>query len=106
MGATASAPQQLEEFRSVAAMYDANKGKVSDTEMLNLLKGKLSGVPDNLFSTVDYDAAKRDLLKVMDDPEWDDGTYAPLLIRLAWHSSGTFDKNTGKGTRSSMNYML
>lgn len=28
-----------------------------------------------------------------------DGSYAPVLIRLAWHASGTYDKATGTGGR-------
>ncbi|KAI9893626.1 MAG: heme peroxidase [Vezdaea aestivalis] len=41
-----------------------------------------------------YDAiAKR--LEEHDD--WDDGSYGPVLLRLAWHCSGTYDKATGTG---------
>lgn len=29
--------------------------------------------------------------------EYDDGSYGPVLLRLAWHASGTFDKATGTG---------
>ena len=29
--------------------------------------------------------------------EYDDGSYGPLLVRLAWHTSGTFDKSTNTG---------
>jgi catalase (peroxidase I) len=28
-----------------------------------------------------------------------DGSYAPVILRLAWHSAGTFDKETGTGGR-------
>jgi cytochrome c peroxidase len=31
------------------------------------------------------------------DPLYDDGSYGPLLVRLAWHASGTYDKATGTG---------
>jgi cytochrome c peroxidase len=29
--------------------------------------------------------------------DYDDGSYGPVLVRLAWHASGTFDKVTGTG---------
>lgn len=45
----------------------------------------------------EFDAVRADLLRIMDSPEWDDGSYAPLLIRLAWHSSGTYSKLDGTG---------
>lgn len=32
-----------------------------------------------------------------DDPDYDDGSYAPVLIRLAWHCSGTYDTKTKTG---------
>ncbi|KAH6897525.1 cytochrome c peroxidase [Coprinopsis sp. MPI-PUGE-AT-0042] len=34
---------------------------------------------------------------VADAGEYDDGSYGPVLLRLAWHSSGTYDKETGTG---------
>ena len=30
----------------------------------------------------------------MDNPSWDDGSLAPIFIRLAWHSSGTYDRRS------------
>lgn len=47
--------------------------------------------------TVNYDAVASDLKAIMDDPSWDDGSLAPVLIRLAWHSSGTYDAKTRTG---------
>ena len=46
---------------------------------------------------VDYKAVKAELLAAMDNPSWDDGSLAPIFIRLAWHSSGTYDKASGTG---------
>eukprot|EP00966_Prymnesium_polylepis_P075312 1746929-Prymnesium_polylepis.1 len=46
---------------------------------------------------VDYEAVRRELNLLMDNPSWDDGSLAPIFIRLAWHSSGTYDKATGTG---------
>ena len=33
----------------------------------------------------------------LDDDAADYGSYGPLLVRLAWHSSGTYDHKTGVG---------
>lgn len=57
---------------------------------------------------VDYDAVRADILKMMDSPEHDDGSFAPLLIRLAWHSSGTYCKadGTGGSNGATMRYPL
>ena len=48
-------------------------------------------------AVVDYDAVRSELKLLMDNPSWDDGSLAPIFIRLAWHSSGTYDKETGTG---------
>ncbi|OJD33597.1 cytochrome c mitochondrial [Diplodia corticola] len=41
-----------------------------------------------------YDAIAK-ALEEKDD--YDDGSYGPVLLRLAWHASGTYDKETGTG---------
>ncbi|EED87450.1 predicted protein [Thalassiosira pseudonana CCMP1335] len=42
----------------------------------------------------------------MDNPSWDDGSLAPIFIRLAWHSSGTYDaaSNTGGSNGAGMRF--
>ena len=49
------------------------------------------------YAAVDYAAVRKELKFLMDNPSWDDGSLAPILIRLAWHSSGTYDKASGTG---------
>lgn len=40
--------------------------------------------------SVDYNKVRDAIAALMDDMEYDDGSYGPLLIRLAWHSSGSY----------------
>lgn len=53
--------------------------------------------PPASTSNVDYDAVRQELKLLLDNPSWDDGSLAPIFIRLAWHSSGTYDAATGTG---------
>jgi catalase-peroxidase len=53
------------------------------------------------FKSLDYEALKQDLKRVMTDskPWWpaDFGHYGPLFIRMAWHSAGTYRIADGRG---------
>lgn len=56
--------------------------------------------------SVDYDAVRRDIADILDQEDHDDGSLGPILVRLAWHTSGTYDKctNTGGSTGSRMRW--
>lgn len=46
----------------------------------------------------DYQAVYNEIAKRLEEnDEYDDGSYGPVLVRLAWHASGTYDKETGTG---------
>ena len=53
------------------------------------------------FRKLDYYGLKKDLADVMTNSEdwWpaDFGTYAPLMVRLAWHAAGTYRTYDGRG---------
>ncbi|MBW4032991.1 MAG: catalase/peroxidase HPI [Acidobacteria bacterium] len=53
------------------------------------------------FESLDLAAVKRDIAEVLttSQPWWpaDFGTYGPLMVRMAWHSAGTYRTHDGRG---------
>lgn len=57
------------------------------------------------FKSVDYNELKQDVINAMtDSQDWwpaDYGHYGPFMIRMAWHSAGTYRLADGRGGASS-----
>ena len=46
----------------------------------------------------DYQAVYDEIAARLEEKDdYDDGSFGPVLLRLAWHASGTYDKETGTG---------
>jgi cytochrome c peroxidase len=51
-----------------------------------------------LAADVDVAALRSDIVAALaSNPKYDDGSYGPVLVRLAWHAAGTYDKASGTG---------
>jgi cytochrome c peroxidase len=56
-------------------------------------------LPSSSAASVDYGAVRKAIADAMDsNPDYDGlGSYGPVLVRLAWHCAGTYDKATNTG---------
>eukprot|EP01108_Squamamoeba_japonica_P002039 TRINITY_DN193_c0_g1_i4.p2 TRINITY_DN193_c0_g1~~TRINITY_DN193_c0_g1_i4.p2 ORF type:complete len:350 (-),score=203.64 TRINITY_DN193_c0_g1_i4:60-1109(-) len=48
-------------------------------------------------ANADVEALRADIVALLDNERYDDGSYGPVLVRLAWHACGTYDKSDGSG---------
>jgi cytochrome c peroxidase len=77
-------------------LYYFNK---SDIDTFHLIRGS-SGETKGIFKPAQSDYQKvydRIAQLLVEKDEYDDGSYGPVLVRLAWHASGTYDVATGTG---------
>jgi catalase (peroxidase I) len=53
-----------------------------------------------------WTAVKADIAGLLENENYDDGSYGPLFVRLAWHASGTYDaaSKTGGSNGATMRY--
>ena len=42
-------------------------------------------------------SVKEAIQGILQKKDWDDGSLGPVLVRLAWHASGTYDAQTRTG---------
>lgn len=79
------------------AVFGLTLGSAAST-----LHAKAAGSTET--ATVDYRKVKEAINKLLDD----DDSVAPTLVRLAWHTSGSYDKesNSGGSDGATMRFVL
>lgn len=62
-------------------------------------QGSLPSATPKVFKPTmeDYQRVYNEIAERLEDNDYDDGSYGPVVLRLAWHASGTYDKETGTG---------
>jgi len=71
-----------------------------NNEGLTSLKQGSSGESRGLVTPKkeDYQKVYNEIARLLEEKDdYDDGSYGPVIVRLAWHCSGTYDKATGTG---------
>lgn len=58
----------------------------------------------NLYSKGKYDLVYKEIASKLENNDYDDGSIAPLLLRLAWHAAGTWDGKTGGSEGATMRF--
>ncbi|CEP18033.1 hypothetical protein [Parasitella parasitica] len=97
--------EQLENTAAaVATKEQENQPKPKDTSTPEKnTKKEPTNKPDNSKKTasekeINYQQVYNDIAELLDSNEdYDDGSYGPVLLRLAWHSSGTYNAKDGSG---------
>jgi cytochrome c peroxidase len=53
---------------------------------------------------IDYQKVYNFIANKLENVDYDDGSFGPVLVRLAWHAAGTYDKNTKTGGSNGYRY--
>lgn len=75
-------------------------GYYAYTQSNGSLKSGSAGETSGIFTPTqaDYQKVYDDIAARLEEKDdYDDGSYGPVLVRLAWHASGTYDAMTKTG---------
>lgn len=104
--ALGACPYMSQQQQGIGAGASAASGDMASVQHRSLLQQAATPPAAKKFdakavAALDVDAVKADLKKMMTDsqPFWpaDGGNYGPTIIRLAWHSAGSYRRWDGRG---------
>jgi cytochrome c peroxidase len=75
-------------------LNNTNSASIKQDSATQGQKGNTAFSPSKKDYQAVYDAIAK---RLIDESDYDDGSYGPVLLRLGWHASGTYDKETGTG---------
>ncbi|KAG1790070.1 heme peroxidase [Suillus plorans] len=80
-------------------LYDSSSETAKVTSSALKSAAQSAKVATNFVPTKeDYQKVYNRIAEVIDDADdYDNGSFGPVVVRLAWHASGTYDKATGTG---------
>ncbi|KIJ95716.1 class II peroxidase, partial [Laccaria amethystina LaAM-08-1] len=88
---------------AIGVTYYFIKGEDGAAAAVKSIQTKAKFVP----TKQDYQKVYNRVAELLDEAgEYDDGSYGPVILRLAWHASGTYDKdsNTGGSNYATMRF--
>ncbi|KAJ1724503.1 heme peroxidase, partial [Coemansia biformis] len=59
--------------------------------------GQPAATTSDSWRKVNFQSVYKDIAALLEDDSYDDGSYGPVLLRLAWHASGTYDVGSKTG---------
>lgn len=81
---------------AAAAAGGAGYYYLGNGSLLSGSAGETKGIFTPTFD--DYQKVYNEIAALLEEKDdYDDGSYGPVLVRLAWHASGTYDAETGTG---------
>jgi len=97
----APSPQEKEkEYEKVVQkvpVTETNREVLAKKEIDELEKKLVPLANKDNKKETDWNAVRAKIVDLLDDENWDDGSWGPVFVRLAWHASGTWDANTRRG---------